>query len=98
MALAPKSNASYVALQEALGDVKKEVTQEVPTPLRDKSYRGAEKMGHGVGYKYVHNYEGHYLDQEYLKVKKDYYRPTEFGYEKVLSERKSKLGSKKLNP
>lgn len=75
MALAPKSNASYVALQEALEDVKKELTQEVPNPLRDKSYRGAKRLGHGEGYKYIHNYEGP-IEQEYLKVKKDYYRPT----------------------
>jgi len=94
MALAPKSNASYVALQEALEDVKKELAQEVPTPLKDKSYRGAKRLGHGAGYKYVHHYEGHYVKQEYLKVSKDYYRPTPFGYEKVLSQRKSELTKK----
>ena len=92
MALAPKSNASYVAVEEAMQDVKKEVAQEVPTHLRDKSYRGAEKLGHGVGYKYAHNYVGHYVQQEYMPVKKEYYRPTQFGYEKVLAEKKSNLG------
>ena len=66
MAEAPKSNASYVALEEALEDVKKEATQEVPTHLRDKSYRGAKRLGHGEGYK-----------PEHLKVKKNYYRPTQ---------------------
>lgn len=94
MALAPKSNASYVALQEALEDVKKEVTEEVPMPLKDKSYRGAKRLGHGESYKYVHHYEGHYIKQEYLKVNKDYYRPTQFGYEKIHATRKSELGTK----
>ncbi len=93
MALASKSNASYVAISEATEDVKKDVTQEVPNHLRDKSYKGAKKLGHGEGYKYVHNYEGHFTPQEYIKVNKDYYRPTEFGYEKVLKERKSKTSN-----
>ena len=91
MALAPKSNASYMALEEASGDVKKEITQEVPNHLRDKSYFGAKRLGHGEGYKYAHNFEGHFVPQEYIQVKKDYYRPTQFGYEKVHASRKSEL-------
>ena len=91
MALAPKSNASYAALQEALEDVKKELTQEVPNHLRDKSYPGAKQLGHGTGYKYAHHYEGHYVAQEYVPVKKNYYRPTQMGYEKTHALRKSKL-------
>ena len=77
MASAPKSNASFVALNEATEDVKKEVAQEVPAHLRDKSYRGAERLGHGVGYKYVHNYEGRTIEQKYGGLKKKYYRPAE---------------------
>ena len=94
MALAPKSNASYVALNEAMEDVKKDKTEEVPTHLRDKSYRGAEKMGHGVGYKYVHNYKGHFVEQEYLSKSKAYYRPSQLGYEALQCERKASLGKK----
>lgn len=90
MALAPKSNASYLAISEATEDVKNDTAQEVPDHLRDTHYQGAKKMGHGQGYKYVHDYEGHFTSQEYIKVNKDYYRPTEFGYEKVLKDRKSK--------
>ena len=75
MASAPKSNASYAALNEALEDVKKEVVQEVPNHLRDKSYPGAEKLGHGEGYKYVHDYPGSFVPQEYVRSKKKYYRP-----------------------
>lgn len=91
LALAPKSNASYVALGEALEDVKKEVTEEVPTHLRDKNYAGAKKLGHGAGYKYAHHYEGHYVVQEYGGKKRDYYRPTGFGFEKILSEKLAEL-------
>lgn len=94
MALASKSNASYVALQEALEDVKKEVIQEVPNHLRDRSYRGAKRLGHGEGYKYAHDYEGHFVVQNYLQVQKNYYRPSQFGYEKVLADRKSHLTKK----
>jgi putative ATPase len=87
LALAPKSNASYVALSEALEDVKKEATQEVPNHLRDASYRGAKKLGHGQGYKYAHNYEEHYVSQAYFQAGKNYYRPTRFGYEKFHCDR-----------
>lgn len=96
MALAPKSNASYMALEEATSDVKKEITQEVPNHLRDKSYSGAKRLGHGEGYKYAHNYDGHFVAQDYIQVKKEYYRPTQFGYEKVHASKKSEL--KKLAP
>lgn len=95
MALAPKSNASYAALQEALQDVREQLTEEVPTHLRDRSYKGAKRLGHGEGYKYVHHYEGRYVEQEYLAQKKEYYRPTSLGYEKVHSSRKSELAKKK---
>lgn len=91
MALAPKSNTSYVALEEASADVKKEATQEVPSHLRDASYRGAKRLGHGVGYKYAHQYEGHYVEQEYVPSRKPYYRPSLSGFEKTLLERLEKL-------
>ncbi len=97
MALAPKSNASYVALQEALEDVKKEAAQEVPNHLRDRSYQGAKRLAHGEAYKYAHHFEGHYVEQEYVKVKKEYYRPTLFGFEKIHSSRKSELAKKSKN-
>ena len=72
-------------------DVKKELTQEVPNHLRDKSYAGAERLGHGEGYKYAHNDDSHFVTQDYIRIKKDYYRPTEFGYEKVHATKKSEL-------
>ena len=59
MALAPKSNASYLAIEEATADVEKESSEEVPNHLRDKSYKGAKRMGHGEGYEYVHKFTAH---------------------------------------
>lgn len=91
LALAPKSNASYMALQDASKDVREEVTQEVPNHLRDTSYHGAKRLGHGQGYKYVHDEKDHFVAQDYIRVKKDYYRPTSFGYEKIHAARKSEL-------
>src|SRR3989338_3141602 len=91
-ALAPKSNASYMALEEATSDLTKETVEEVPNHLRDKSYSGAKRMGHGEGYEYVHKHPDHYIKQEYIKKKGRYYKPTAFGYEKVHQEQLKKLG------
>jgi putative ATPase len=74
VALAPKSNASYRAIEAALEDVKTEETMEVPDHLKDSSYPGAKKLGHGEGYKYPHAYGGQ-VEQEYLPQKKKYYSP-----------------------
>jgi putative ATPase len=70
---APKSNACYAAIEAAMNDIKNEETLEVPDHLKDSSYPGAKKLGHGEGYKYPHNYGGH-IEQEYLKKKKNYYK------------------------
>jgi putative ATPase len=95
MALAPKSNAAYLAIEEATKDVEKDVTEEVPTHLRDKSYFGAKRMGHGEGYQCAHKFPGHFVDQEYIQKKGNYYRPTAFGYEKIHQERISQLNKVK---
>jgi putative ATPase len=81
LATAPKSNASTVAISKACEDVKSGRTLQVPKHLRDGSYRGAEKFGHGEGYKYAHNYEGGYVEQHYLPEERRYYEPTDRGYE-----------------
>ncbi|MDD5085899.1 MAG: replication-associated recombination protein A [Candidatus Omnitrophica bacterium] len=91
MALAPKSNAAYLAIDEAMSDIEKNVVEEVPNQLRDKNYFGAKRLGHGEGYKYVHSHPDHYIKQEYIKIDKRYYRPTEFGYEKVMKQRLDEL-------
>lgn len=72
IAKAPKSNACYRAIEEALKDIEKERTLAVPTHLRDSHYGGAKKLGHGEGYKYPHDYGG-YIEQQYLPKKKKYY-------------------------
>lgn len=72
--MAPKSNACYLAIEAALEDIAKEQTMEVPDHLKGTGYSGAEKLGHGKGYKYPHDYGG-YVEQEYLPKKKKYYNP-----------------------
>ncbi len=74
IAKAPKSNACYRAIEDALKDVSTEETMEVPNHLKDSHYPGAKKLGHGIGYKYPHDFGG-YVEQEYLKKKRKYYTP-----------------------
>jgi putative ATPase len=91
IACAPKSNAAYLGIDKAMKDVEEGRTLEVPGHLKDASYRGAEKLGHGEGYKYAHDYKGHYVDQEYIPEKKIYYEPIDSGYEKKIKEYLDKL-------
>lgn len=86
MATAPKSNASTVAIGEAMKDVKEGRTIPVPKHLRDGHYAGAKKLGNAVGYKYAHNSPTGFVDQDYLGVDKTYYRPTERGYEQRIGQ------------
>lgn len=74
IAKAPKSNACYRAIEAAMEDIKNEQTMEVPDHLKGTGYSGAEKLGHGKGYKYPHDYGG-YVEQDYLRKKKKYYNP-----------------------
>lgn len=74
VSLAPKSNACYIAIDEALSDVEKDRTLPVPEHLKDAHYLGAKKLGRGKGYKYPHDYGG-YVRQDYLPKKKKYYKP-----------------------
>ena len=75
IANAPKGNAAYMAIEEALKDIASEETLEVPDHLKGSNYPGAEKLGHGEGYKYPHDYPEGKVEQEYLKKKKKYYKP-----------------------
>lgn len=74
IANAPKSNASYKAIEAALEDVKNEQTMDIPDHLKDAHYPGAKQLGHGKDYKYPHDFGG-YVEQEYLPKKKKYYEP-----------------------
>ena len=90
MATAPKSNAAYVGIDEALEDIKTKEIGNVPTHLKDGHYPGAKNLGNGIGYKYPHSYENSYTEQQYLPdefVDKVYYKPTENGYEKEIKKR-----------
>ncbi len=89
VACAPKSNAAYEAIDAAMSAVRNNVTPSVPTHLQDAHYKGAEKLGHGLGYKYAHAYPNHYVEQQYLPdalVGTKFYVPTEMGYEKKIRE------------
>lgn len=89
VACAPKSNAAIVAIDNAMNDVMQIKTSGVPNHLRDRHYPGAVKMGHGDNYKYAHDYPNHYVKQQYLPdelVDKQYYVPSENGYEKNIAE------------
>lgn len=86
LASAPKSNASYMAVDEALRDVER-VKTTVPNHLKDSHYPGAKKLGHGDGYLYAHSYPNHYVKQQYLpdELKEaTYYQPTNNGFEKKI--------------
>ena len=82
VASAPKSNAAYLAVDKALSVVRESRTAPVPTYLCDAHYKGAAKLGRGLGYKYAHDYPNHYVEQQYLPdAYKDmkFYEPTENG-------------------
>jgi len=87
VACAPKSNASYLAIEKAIEDIKNKKVQEVPVHLKDANYPGAQILGHGKDYKYPHSYEGHYVKQKYTKKKVKYYEPQDSGYEIKIKKR-----------
>lgn len=96
VASAPKSNAACNAVFDAM-EVVKTTTTTVPVHLQDKHYGGAEKLGHGVGYLYAHDYPEHYVKQQYLPdelVGRTFYHPSENGYEKQIGERLRRLRSR----
>ena len=88
VASAPKSNAAYLAVDEAIEAVRS-VKTTVPVHLQDSHYKGAAKMGHGIGYQYAHDYPNHYVKQQYLPSElggRVFYRPTDNGYEQEIQE------------
>src|SRR5690625_3225007 len=88
LALSPKSNTAYKALDAALSDIRNRHTGDVPIHLKDSHYQGASKLGRGLDYKYPHNYEGHWVEQQYLpdEIKhRVYFEPVETGkFERAL--------------
>ena len=89
VATAPKSNAAYMGIAKAMKTVADTRTMPVPAHLQDRHYKGAEKLGHGLGYKYAHDYPNHYVTQQYLPDGMEgmrFYEPSENGYEKKIRE------------
>ena len=89
VACAPKSNSSIIAIDAAMKAVQNETTATIPVYLCDAHYKGATKLGHGLGYQYAHNFKNHYVKQQYLPDElKDrvFYSPSDNGYEKEIQE------------
>ncbi|WP_288528178.1 replication-associated recombination protein A [uncultured Secundilactobacillus sp.] len=95
LCLSPKSNSGITAIDTALADVKAGKAGDVPNHLKDAHYKGAEKLGHGVDYKYPHNYENDWVAQQYLpnKIKNThYYQPKANGkYEVAFGDQYRRL-------
>ena len=93
VACAPKSNAAYLGIEQAMQDVEQGRTAEVPIHLKDASYTGAKTLGRGAGYQYAHDFPGHHVAQEYMPAdpktgkRRRYYEPTGLGFEQTLKER-----------
>ncbi len=97
VATAPKSNASYLAIEEALGLVRETGNLPIPSHLQDASYRGAKNLGRGIGYQYAHDYPNHYVEQQYLPYElsgKEFFRPDGNGYEVKIKEHMKRLKQK----
>lgn len=89
VACAPKSNSAVSAIGKAMNVVENEKTAAIPAHLMDAHYKGAVQLGHGLGYLYAHNYENHYVKQQYLPdaIKDEiFYELSDIGYEKQLKE------------
>jgi putative ATPase len=91
LATAPKSNASYLAVDEALADVRSGRLLAVPEHLKNIHVKAEGKEGLDVPYKYPHDFENHTVEQAYLSVDKNYYRPTSQGYEETIAKRMALL-------
>lgn len=90
IATAHKSNSTVTAINAALEDVAAGRTLPVPEHLRDGSYPGAQRLGHGQNYQYAHDHPGHFVAQDYLGAARRYYEPTEQGVERKIKERVEK--------
>jgi putative ATPase len=90
VAAAPKSNASYTAIEQAIGAIRNEPVQKVPDHLKDTHYAGAQRLGAGKGYLYPHNFAKHHVKQNYMNILKSFYTPSSEGYERIIKSRLQK--------
>lgn len=94
VACAPKSNSAVCAIGAAMEAVENEKTATIPPHLMDAHYKGASKLGHGIGYLYAHDFKNHYVEQQYLPdelVGRVFYAPSDNGYEKKIKEYLQKI-------
>lgn len=100
VATAPKSNSCVNAIFKANEIVANNPNEKVPTHLQDHHYGGADKLGHGIGYKYAHDYPNHYVEQQYLPdglTDEVIFEPGSIGYEKEIIEYFNKIKGKDKN-
>lgn len=95
IAMAPKSNASIMAIDKAISDVREHRVLPVPVHLRDAHYSGAKRLGHGQGYRYSHKAPEGWVDQDYLGVEREYYEPVNRGLEAELRKRLDDLRNRR---
>lgn len=96
VATSPKSNSAVNAIFSATETVKNTITAKVPGHLQDSHYKGSAKLGHGIGYKYAHDYPNHYVEQQYLPDGLEgskFYEPGDLGYEVEVKEYFKKVKS-----
>lgn len=94
VACAPKSNSAIMAIDAAMQIVNQEKISTIPPYLKDAHYGGAAKLGHGIGYKYAHNYKNHYVKQQYLPdelVGRSFYELSNEGYEKEMKAHMNRI-------
>ncbi len=94
VACAPKSNAACNAISEAMQEVERTGNLPIPPHLQDSHYKGAAKLGRGIGYKYAHDFPNHYVEQQYLPYElsgREFYRPSGNGYEVKIREHMKRL-------
>jgi putative ATPase len=98
LAAAPKSNASYLAIEQAMEDVRNAPNEPVPLHIRNAPTPLMKELEYGKEYKYSHHYDDHFVEQQYLPDNlkdKVYYKPSDLGKEKDIRERLNKLWKKK---
>ena len=94
VACAPKSNAAVCAISAAMKTVEATGNLPIPAHLQDAHYKGAAKLGHGLDYKYAHDYPNNYVEQQYLPYElsgKEFYRPSGNGYEVKIKEHMERI-------
>ncbi len=101
VACAPKSNASCEAVFRAMEEVERSGSLPIPPHLQDAHYKGAKQLGRGTGYKYAHDYPNHYVEQQYLPYElsgREFYQPSDNGYEVKIREHMRRIKEQAKNP